>query len=67
MTATERNTLARLTLALENIEAQLAALAEAGKPVPAGNVQGAAYLLGMAVERLGIVSGTVITDDPPTA
>lgn len=63
MTATERVALARLTLALESIHAQLDALAEGDRLVPVQNVRGLSYLLGLTVERLGSISGTVITDD----
>lgn len=63
MTITERTTLARLTLAMESINAQLDALAESDRPVPVQNVRGLSYLMSMAVERLGIVAGTVVTDD----
>jgi len=65
MTTTERTTLARLTLALESINTQLDTLAEGDKPVPVQNVRGSAYLLSMAIERLGIMAGTIITDDTP--
>lgn len=65
MTTTERATLANLTLALESINTQLDTLAEGDKPVPVQNVRGSAYLLSMAIERLGIMAGTVITDDTP--
>lgn len=63
MTALERATLARLTLAFESIHAQLDALTDGDRPVPVQNVRGLSYLLGMTVERLGIVAGTVVTDD----
>ena len=57
MNATERRELAQAVLALEVLEGQLAAMGESVKPVPALNVQGVAYLLGLTVERLGRVLG----------
>jgi len=57
MNATERRELARAVLALEVLEGQLAAMSEGNRPVPALNVQGVAYLLGLTVERLGRVAG----------
>lgn len=65
MTAIERTTLARLTLALESINTQLDTLAEGDKPVPVQNVRGLSYLLGMAVERLGIVAGNGPVEGQP--
>jgi len=44
-------------LAQEVLEGQLVALAENNRPVPALNVQGVAFLLGLTVQRLGRVLG----------
>jgi len=57
MNATERRELAQAVLALEVLEGQLATMAEKNRPVPALNVQGVAYLLGLTVRRLGSVAG----------
>ena len=57
MNATERRELAQAVLALEVLEGQLATMAEGNRPVPALNVQGVSYLLGLTVERLGRVLG----------
>lgn len=57
MNATERRELAQAVLALEVLEGQLATMAEKNRPVPALNVQGVVYLLGLTVERLGRVAG----------
>lgn len=67
MTSYERTTLENLTLALESIQAQLDGMTDGGKPVPVQNVRGSAYLLSMAIERLGIMAGTVLVDDPSAA
>jgi len=58
MNATERRELAQAVLALEVLEGQLATMAECNRPVPALNVQGVAYLLGLTVRRLGSVLGS---------
>ena len=42
---------------MEVLEGQLFTMAENNRPVPALNVQGVAYLLGLTVERLGRVLG----------
>lgn len=55
MNATERRELARAVLALEVLEGQLSTMAENNRPVPALNVQGVAYLLGLTVKRMGRV------------
>ena len=57
MNATERRELAQAVLALEVLEGQLSTMAENNRPVPALNVQGVAYLLGLTVERLGRILG----------
>lgn len=58
MNATERRELAQAVLALEVLEGQLSTMAEGNRPVPALNVQGVAYLLGLIVRRLGSVLGS---------
>lgn len=58
MNATERRELAQAVLALEVLEGQLSTMAESNRPVPALNVQGVAYLLGLTVKRLGSVLGS---------
>ena len=58
MNATERRELAQAVLALEVLEGQLATMGEGNRPVPALNVQGVAYLLGLTVRRLGSVLGS---------
>jgi len=58
MNATERRELAQAVLALEVLEDQLVTMGEGNRPVPALNVQGVAYLLGLTVRRLGSVLGS---------
>ena len=58
MNAIERCELAQAVLALEVLEGQLAAMSEGNRPVPALNVQGVAYLLGLTVRQLGSVLGS---------
>ena len=58
MNATERRELAQAVLALEVLEGQLTSMGGSNRPVPALNVQGVAYLLGLTVERIGRVLGS---------
>ena len=58
MNATERRELAQAVLALKVLEGQLSTMGEGNRSVPALNVQGVAYLLGLTVERLGRVLGS---------
>lgn len=57
MTLVERKEITRAALALELLEGQLSTLADGTKPVPALNIQGAAYLIGLTAARLGQVLG----------
>jgi hypothetical protein len=64
MTTVERVTLARLTLALQSVHGQMEALAEGSKPVPVLDVRAVAVILGLLVEKVEAVAGTVAVVDP---
>ncbi len=65
MTTTERREVPHAVLALENLVNQLVALSDGSRPVPGANIQGVAYLLGLIMERLGLLVGNEPVEGQP--
>jgi conjugal transfer/entry exclusion protein len=64
MTACERASLARLVLALQSVHGQMEALAAGLKPVAVLDVRAVAVILGLVVEKMEAVAGTVAVAEP---